>query len=444
MNVLVPDPIITRPVPKPEQNTALRALRAIIRERSVMAGMQVFHDEIGDMFRLHVPGFSPVVMVGPEACRFVLVEARDELKWRIPKQPIVNLLDHGLLVEDGEVHDTLRRKLMPPLHKQMVTTYVETMVRRTDQITATWESGTAVDLLVEARKMTLLTLMDTLFDVDFTPEMTRLWDAVKYLTRYISPGLWLIWEDMPRLGYRRARAQVDGYWHDLIVKRRAELTAAPDETRVDMLSALIHAELDNTTIRDQLMTMLIAGHDTATAALAWTFHLLGGHPDAMGRVQSEIDTVLNGAPPTAENVMGLTYLGQIIDETLRLYPPVHLGGRTAAVDLVFDGFAIPAGTRVLYSIYLTQRHRDWWHDPHTFDPERFAPGSKRDPYIYLPFGGGARTCIGLAFAQVEMRVILARLLQQFTLSPTGRSIHVHMGATLEPRPGVIMTQHRRG
>lgn len=444
MNILTPDPTIMHLPPKPEQRTALRALRAIIRERSVMAAMQVFNNEIGDVFRLHVPGFNPIVMVGPDACRFVLVEARDELKWRIPKQPVVTLLEHGLLVEDDEVHDTLRRQLMPPLHKQMVTTYVDTMVRRTDQIISTWEAGQPVDLLVEARKMTLLALMDTLFAVDYTPEMARLWDAVQYLLRYISPGLWLVWEHMPRPGYQRARDQVDRYWYDLIVKRREEIAASPHVTRTDMLSTMIYSDLDDKIIRDQLMTMLIAGHDTATAALSWAFHLLGTHPDVMARAQAEIDALLSGAAPNAENVMRLTYLGQIIDETLRLYPPVHLGGRIAAVDLVFEGFSIPAGSRVLYSIYLTQRHRDFWPHPHAFDPERFAPGTKRDPYTYLPFGGGARTCIGLTYAQVEMRVMLARILQQFALRPAGRPIHVHMGATIEPRPGVVMIPQRRG
>lgn len=444
MSVFTPNSPLTRRVPKPLQKTGLRALRAMIRERSVMPAMQIFHDEVGDVFRLRVPGFDPVVMAGPEACRFVLVQARDELKWRIPKQPVVTLLDHGMLVEDGELHDTLRRKLMPSLHKQMVTTYIETMVQRTDQITATWETGQAVNLLVEMRKITQLILMDTLFDVDYTPEMARLWDAVMVLMRYISPGLWLIWEDIPRPGYQRARAQVDGYWFDLIARRRADIASAPDKPRTDMLSALILSDLDDALIRDQLMTMLIAGHDTATAGLSWAFHLLGQHPDVMARVQSEIDTVLNGAPPDGENVIRLTYLGQIIDETLRLYPPVHLGGRTAAADLVFEEYTLPAGTRILYSIYLTQRHREYWDNPHAFDPERFAPGTKHEPYTYLPFGGGARTCIGLPYAQVEMRVVLARVLQQFALCSTGRRIHVHMGATIEPRPGVVMTPHRRG
>lgn len=430
-------------IPKPEPMTGLRALRAIIRDHSVLSAMQVFHAEMGDVFRMPLAGFNPVVLVGPEACRFVLVQARDELKWRIPKQPIVNLLDHGILVEDGDIHDTMRRKLNPALHKQMIATYVESMTRRTDQITAAWKPDKPIDLLVEVRKMALLILIETLFDVDYTPEMERLWNAVLYLMGYISPGLWLIWEDIPRPGYAKARAQVDRYFYDMIARRREEIAREPERQRTDMLSLLILSEIDDRMIRDQLMTMLTAGHDTATAALAWIFHLLGQHPDVLAQVQAEIDSVLNGTTPDAQNIWGLTYLGQVIDESLRLYPPAHLGGRTASTDLEFNGFPILAGTRVLYSIFLTQRHPAYWDNPGDFKPERFAPGIKPLPYTYLPFGGGARTCIGMPYAQAEMRVVLARILQCFTLRPLNRPIHMHMGATIEPRPGVFMTAQQR-
>lgn len=430
-------------IPHAPPTTGLRALRAILRERSVLPAMQVFHAELGDVFRMQMPGFAPVVMVGPQACHFVLVEARDALHWRIPRQPIVRLLERGVLVEDGDLHDQMRRKLNPALHKQMTAQYVEAMVARTDQVTAGWAADTPVDLLVEVRRMALLILMDTLFAVDYTPQMARLWDAVLVLMGYISPGLWLIWNSVPRPGYARARAQVDAYFFALIAQRRAEIARDPDTPRTDMLSALILSDLDDQLIRDQMMTMLTAGHDTATAALAWVFHLLGQHPDTLTQVQAEVDTVLAGTPPDAASIWRLTYLGQVIDEALRLYPPAHLGGRTAARELEFDGYHLPAGTRVLYSIFLTQRHPAYWDDPHAFNPERFAPGVKRQPYTYLPFGGGARACIGMQYAQVEMRAVLARVLQGYTLRSLERPVHLHMGATIEPRPGVWMQMARR-
>jgi cytochrome P450 len=210
-----------------------------------------------------------------------------------------------------------------------------------------------------------------------------------------------------------------------------------------MLSLLIAGGMDDDLIRDQLMTMLIAGHDTSTASLAWALYLLGAHPDAQARARAEVDSVLGGQPPQPSQLGDLVYVEQVIDETLRLYPPIHLGSRVAAQELEFRGFRIPAGQRVLYSIYLTQRHPDYWPDPGRFDPDRFAPGVSHEPYTYLPFGGGPRNCLGAAFAQVETKVVLARILQRFGLQLVKDNVHPHMGATLEPAPGVTIRVRQR-
>ena len=154
-----------------------------------------------------------------------------------------------------------------------------------------------------------------------------------------------------------------------------------------------------------MMTMLIAGHDTSTALLAWTLYLLGAHPDWMDRVQSEIRETLGSSPPTPENTRSLTALDQVIKESLRLYPPIHVGNRFTARDVDLMGYTVPAGTRLMYSIYLVQRHPDFWDDPAEFRPERFDSGyqTRVAPFTYLPFGGGPRNCIGGAFAQLESR-----------------------------------------
>jgi cytochrome P450 len=192
--------------------------------------------------------------------------------------------------------------------------------------------------------------------------------------------------------------------------------------------------------------MLIAGHDTSTALLAWALYLLGRHPSILARVQVEVKDVLGQAPPTSETIVGLTCLDQVVKETLRLYPPIHLGMRTAATDLEFQGYGIPAGTRVLYSIYLSQRDPRYWPEPHRFAPDRFtaAQNRARPHYVYLPFGGGPRNCIGFTFAQVEARVVLARIFQRVDLKLLQHNIRVHMGATLEPRPGVLMKVVKNG
>jgi cytochrome P450 len=208
---------------------------------------------------------------------------------------------------------------------------------------------------------------------------------------------------------------------------------------------LIASGMDDGLIRDQLLTMFIAGHDTSTAMLAWLLYLLGKHPAVLARVRDEVDANLKGEPPTIENTVPLRYLQCVIDETLRMYPPIHLGTRRILSDLQFQGYDLPEGKRANYSIYLTHRNPEHWPDPGVFNPDRFLPENERgrQPYTYLPFGGGPRNCIGAAFAQVEAKIVIARLIQtfDFTLDPT--KVHVYMGATLEPRPGVIMTVKRR-
>jgi cytochrome P450 len=233
---------------------------------------------------------------------------------------------------------------------------------------------------------------------------------------------------------------MDEYLYRIIRMRRESLG-----TTNDMLGHLIAMGMEDGLIRDQLLTMLIAGHDTSTALLSWTLYLLGRHPDIQRRVQAELDTMIGSHPPTTETVIELHFLEQVIEESLRLYPPIHLGSRVAADDLDFQGHTIPSGTRVMYSIYLTHRMKQYWHEPARFDPDRFSAdrSRQRTPYTYLPFGGGPRNCIGAAFGRIEAKLVLARILQQFDLALLPNPVHAHMGATLEPRPGVLMQVVRR-
>ncbi len=430
---------MAKSIPTPKGPTSLRALRALRREHSVLAALEVFNRELGDIFRFTLPGFKPVMLVGPEAARMVLVSSRDDLRWRNEADPVTLLLRHGVLVEDGDAHDRLRRTMNPALHKQMLNNYAAAMVRGTDQIVQQWRDDEPRDMLVEMRRVALLILMETLYRVDFSPELDRLWSAILKTLQFISPGLWILWPGIPRPGYERALRQMDDYLYQIIRLRRACLGETDD-----LLGGLIAAGLDDDLIRDQLLTMLIAGHDTSTALLSWALYLLGQHPPAMSQAQNEVDSVLAGQTPTLEHAAHLHYLGQVIDEALRLYPPIHLGSRVAAVDLPFQGYTIPAGTRVMYSIYLTHRQPAYWDEPGAFRPERFAPGQPRpQPYTYLPFGGGPRNCIGAAFAQVETKLVLARILQQVELAALPKPVYAHMGATLEPRPGVPMRVKRR-
>jgi cytochrome P450 len=430
----------TKLPPQPSARAGRLALTALMREKNLLAALEVFRAELGDAFSFNLLGFNPIMLSGPEANRFLLVEQRDQVSWRIPTDPVAKLLRQGVLVTDGAEHDHLRRAMQPSLHKKMLPAYVDLFRQYTDQVTAAWQDGQTRDMLIEMRRVALLILVGTLFRVDFTPDMDALWPSILKMLKHISPGLWMFWSNAPAGNAAPALRAVNQYLHAIIKERREENGGGDD-----LLSTLIASGMDDDLIRDQLLTMFIAGHDTSTALLAWTLYLLGKHPEVMARARGEVDARLKGEPPTLENTAQLRYLQCVLDETLRMYPPIHLGTRRIVSDLQFQGYDLPAGRRANYSIYLTQRNPAYWPDPCIFDPDRFLPENERgrQPYTYLPFGGGPRNCIGAAFAQVESKIVVARLLQTFDFTLDPANVHVYMGATLAPRPGVMMRIRKR-
>lgn len=428
-----------REAPIPGQAVAIQAARALIQS-GVLAALETVRNALGDVFQLPLPGFRSVVLAGPDAARFVLTESRQELLWRAEQDPVTRLLRRGMLVTDGDEHDALRHIMAPALHKRLFEGYARAVVTSVDHVTARWGNGGRVSLLAEMRRIALLSLMGALYDEDFAPHVRDLWPDIERVIRFISPGPWLIWPAIPRPGYRGAIERLDGYFYDLIARRRA--TSGDGN---DLVSILIAAGLSDNLIRDQLMTMFIAGHDTSAALLAWSLALLSRHPTTLARVMAELDAAVGDEAPASPLLRQTPYLDRVLKETLRLYPPIHLGSRVAATNLTFQQIAIPAGTRVLYSIYLTHRDRRYWPEPDQFDPDRFSPGraDTRPAYAYLPFGGGPRNCIGAAFAQWEAKLVLARLLQRFSLRATDDALRVRMRATLEPHPGMRVSVYRR-
>jgi cytochrome P450 len=426
--------------PQPSAQAGRLALTALLREKNLLAALEVFRAELGDAFSFNLLGFNPIMLSGPEANRFLLVEQRDRFSWRIPTDPVAKLLRQGVLVTDGAEHDQLRRAMQPALHKKMLAAYADLFRHYTDQVTAAWQDGQTRDMLIEMRRVALLSLVGALFRVDFTPDLDELWPAILKMLKHISPGVWMFWTNAPAANAAPALRAVDQYLYDIIKERREE-----NDGGENLLSVLIASGMDDGLIRDQLLTMFIAGHDTSTALLAWTLYLLGAHPGVMARVRDEVGAKLKGELPTLENTARLRYLQCVIDETLRLYPPIHLGTRRLVSDLQFQGYDLPEGRRANYSIYLTHRNPNDWPDPGVFDPDRFLPENERgrQPYTYLPFGGGPRNCIGAAFAQVESKIVIARLIQSFDFTLDPARVHVYMGATLEPRPGVMMTVKKR-
>jgi cytochrome P450 len=402
------------------------AIYALIKERSPLGPLKVMAQYVGRFFQIPLPGFRSYVVFGPEANRKVLVTERDKVLWR-NTDPVTDLLDRGVLIVDGDEHDHYRKLMEPSLHPSTLPSYASMMISQTERVSSQWRDGEVVDMLVESRKIALLIIMDALFGKDVWDDLPHIWKPILKAIEYISPGAWILWRKIPRFGFRKPLKELDDYLFGIIEERRKK-----KETRNDLLQHLVDSGVTDSVIRDQMLTMLIAGHDTSTALLAWTFALLGQHPKIFKQVVSEVDT-LERSP----------LLDQVIKESLRLYPPIHIGNRRTAEEFEFAEGKIPANERLFYSIYLTHRDPTIWENANQFCPERFAHGRKTPPLSYIPFGGGPRSCVGAAFGLAEARIVLTQLVKTFKFEFTNHPIHPHMGATLEPRPGVRMKISRR-
>lgn len=420
-----------------DSKTLRLTLRSMLRERSPLAAMRHLFARMPGGFQIPLPGFKPYVVGGPQSNRQVLVTDKNKLLWRSPADPVTTLLRRGVLVVDGVEHESYRSIMEPLLSPGYLPHYVSQILKHVDRVTASWVDGQTVDMLVESRRIALLIIMDTLFSIDFWEDMPRLWKPILKAIQFISPGAWIVFPKIPRLAYRKHLKTLDQYLYQVIQNRRSA------EPAHDLLGHLIAAGLDDDRIRDQMLTMLIAGHDTSTALLAWTFYLLGKHPAVYSRLEAELDHQLQGQAPLSPTGWQPALLDDVIKESLRLYPPIHLGNRQVKEDVCLGELSVPAGERLFYSIYLSHRDAAVWEDPDQFNPQRFTQGRRHPPFAYVPFGGGPRACMGAAFSQAEARLVLARLLQTHHFQLIQPKVHAHMGATLEPRPGVMMQVRRR-
>src|SRR5215208_3390167 len=381
------------------------ALHALFMEGSPLGPLKVMAKTVGKFFQIPIPGFRPFVVFGSEANRRVLVTARNKLLWR-NTDPVTDLLHRGVLVVDGEEHDHYRKLMEAPLHPSQLPNYTQMMSEQTDRVSSLWKDGEVIDMLVEGRKIALLIIMKTLFSKNVWNDLPHLLNPILKSIQYISPGLWILWRKIPRVGYKKPLRELDKYLFEIIQERRKGTYGT-----LDLLQHLIDAGLSNDLIRDQMVTMLIAGHDTSTALLAWTFALLGQHPNIHKRLVEEVNT-LDKSP----------LLDQVIKESLRLYPPIHIGNRRVAEEMQFREGNIAAGERMFYSIYLTHRDPHVWENADDFCPERFSHGRKTPPFAYVPFGGGPRACIGAAFGLAEAPTVIARLLQTNSFEFTNHKI----------------------
>ena len=363
------------------------------------------------------------------------------------------ILGEGLLTSEGDFWKRQRRLSSPAFHRERLAEYAAVMVDRAEAAYATWPTGAERDVHHGFMGLTLDIVARTLFSADVEGVGAVVGPALEaVLDWYGNPALvanpWLVATPLPPARrYREAGAAMRGIVDGIIRQRRA----APDPDSHDLLAMLLAAQdedgarMTDTQVRDEVLTLFLAGHETTALVLSWATTLLCQHPAVTRRLRAEAEAVAPGRPLTLADLPRLTYAEAVVNETMRLHPPAWAIGREALEPFELGGHAFPKGTSIFLSPWSVHRDARWFPDPDRFDPDRWADGlAKRlHRFQYFPFGGGPRVCIGATFAQVEARVVLGRILQQFDLSSTGRRVHAYMGATLEPHPGVFLRVQRR-
>lgn len=366
------------------------------------------------------------------------------------------LLGNGLLTSEDDFHRRQRGLVSPAFAHRRVAGYAAGMVTAAERLQANWKNGETLDVAQEMTRLTLGIVGKTLFDADVLGHADDVGRALTVAMRYFvdvirSPlRLPFAWIPPWKRDVKAALAHLDATIYGLIEARRAS-----GEDAGDLLSLLLLARdaenggaaMEPKQVRDEAMTLFLAGHETTANALAWTWYLLARHPQIYARVQEEAGAVLAGRPPAFDDLARLPYALQVLKEAMRLYPPAYALARQALRDVVVGGYCVPRGAIVLISPYLLHHDPARFPDPETFDPSRFTPEaeSARPRHAYLPFGGGPRVCVGAAFALMEGHLLLATLAQRvtFLLAEPGRRIAPEPLITLRPKGGVPVVVGRR-
>jgi cytochrome P450 len=414
-------------------------------------------DEFGDSVHYRLgPRAHAFFFRHPDQVKDVLVTHQHSFAKGRGLQWAKQFLGEGLLTSEGEFHRRQRRLSQPAFHRQRVQSYGTVMTDYAVRARQRWRDGQAMDLAHEMMSLTMAVVAKTLFDADVTGEADQIGESltaiISLFHRFNNPLSPLI-EKLPlpsNLRFRRAHDRLDATIYRMIGERRRSR-----EDRGDLLSMLLLAtdtEGDGTgmtdrQLRDEVMTIFLAGHETTANALTWTFYLLSQNPEAEARLFDEVDRVLGGRPPAVEDLADLRFSEQVFAESMRLYPPAWGLGRKAIRDEEIAGYLVPAGAFVVMSAFVTQHDERFFPDPRRFDPDRFTPEGKaaRPKFAYFPFGGGARQCIGEPFAWMEGVLILATLAQQWRLRLVpGQRVEAQPLITLRPRYGMRMVPERRG
>lgn len=402
----------------------------------------------GRMATIYIGKMPFVLCFRPEHVRYFLTEQQRNFT-KMNRGGAGNLrflLGDGLLTAEGDFHRQQRRLVQPAFHKSRIENYADTMVRLTEEMLGEWQAGQEVDIAHEMQQLTLRIIMNALFNVDSREQAARLGAAFNQIInngRTLVRRRWLRF-DLPFTQYHKvleAKRTLDTFVYDLIAQRRKE-----GRDTGDVLSMLLEAQdegnsMTDKQVHDQVLTFVAAGHETAQNTLSFTFYLLAQHPEVRGKLLAELHSVLQGRAPTAQDLPNLPYLEWVINESWRVYPPAWTQGRRSIEAFDLDGYHFPAGIIVIFSQWVLHHLPDIWSDPDAFRPERWDPttAEKLPQFAYFPFGGGSRICIGMPFAQMETKLLLATILQRYSprLKP-GFALELQPRVTIRPKHGMPM------
>ncbi len=411
--------------------------------------------QYGDVIRIDLFGIKGAALHGADANRYILVDAVDNFVVAplIDKVHARWIVGNGLLFIDDPEHRAQRRLIMPAFHRKRIGDYQRVMRETTTQMLNRWQPGVALDISREMHQLALVIAGRTLFSMDLGGDARDLGQAVATMIASLSNplnlGLAQLPFDVPPVGrgrtLRKGLARIDRVLGKIIERHRRE-----HDDSGDVVSMLVAAQdeegrgLTPQQIRDNLLTLFVAGHETSANALTWALYLLAQHPDVTRKLLEELDRELKGEAPSMSDLDRLPYLEQVVKETLRLYPPAPSANRMARESFTWKGYTINAGELVTYVPFVSHRMPSQFREPETFRPERFDPvnGDPIAPYAYIPFAAGPRSCIGAPFATMEIKTVIAMALQRFRLDLlSGQHIDATVRTTVQPKAGIHMRPH---
>ena len=392
----------------------------------------------------------------PDHARDMLVTSAHKFEKSPAIKSMKRVLGDGLLTSEGDFHLRQRRLAQPAFHRQRLSAYGAVMARYAAEWSARWQPGQRADLHAELMALTLAIVGKTLFDYDLTVDQEKIsgsLDTFQGMFRVMLLPIAPLLERLPlpaMVRLRQARERVDEIVYRIIAERRAS-----GRDHGDLLSMLLEAQdtegdggsMTDTQLRDEILTLMLAGHETTANALTWTFYLLAQNPEAEEKLHAELDAALAGRPPRVEDLPALPWTEMVLAESMRLFPPAYAVGRWSLEPHSFGGYEIPRHSVVISSQWIIHRDARFFPEPERFNPARWTPEARaaRPKFAYFPFGGGNRVCIGEGFAWMESILVLATLAQRWRMRlVAGYRAEARPVITLRPRHGMPMLFERRG